>query len=113
MKWLVALLITIALSWAALAQDNPTGDPPVDSRLKLEFDHLSARASAGIDTVNSMQERARASGETLHPDLLVQRNLVQSSMDAAQEALRASDNARLRERLKRARVHIDRLYTMI
>jgi hypothetical protein len=81
--------------------------------MQAEFDELAARATAAIDTVNSMEDRARADGFSLHPDLIAQRSLVQSSMNSAEEALREKDFSRLRERLKRARGHIDRLYKML
>jgi hypothetical protein len=102
-------LLTVLLVWG-LCQ---AGGAQVEKGLKVDFENLAARAEAAIETVNAMEERARAAGEALHPALLEQRNLVRASMDAAEESLRASDNAGLRERLKRARAHIDKLYTMI
>lgn len=105
----IAILVTTALvSHAAIAAD---GD--IDRRLKLEFDQLAAKATAIIYTVNWMEERARGDGQSLHPDLIARRILVQSSMDDAERALRANDMAGLGEMLKRARGHIDRLYRML
>jgi hypothetical protein len=108
MNRLVVLLAMAALAGAAIAADRP-----VDRRLKREFDELSAKATAIIDTVNAMEERARADGQSLHPDLVARRALVQSSMDEAEKALRADDADALRERLKRARGHIEKLNKML
>jgi hypothetical protein len=99
-----ALLPAIAL--IAFAQD-------VDRDLKLEFDDLSAKASAIVETVNAMEQKAKDNGESLHPNILEQRALVQSSIARAEEALRAKDRPALRERLTRARGHIERLNKML
>jgi hypothetical protein len=104
MRILAALLPATAIM--AYAQD-------VDRKLQNEFDELAAKASAVIETVNAMEQRARDNGQSLHPDLIEQRALVQSSMDRAGEALRSKDMPALRERLTRARGHIERLNKML
>jgi hypothetical protein len=104
MKIQGALFPAIAL--VAYAQD-------VDRKLQNEFDDLSAKASALIETVNAMEQRAKDLGQSLHPDLIAQRTLVQSSIDRAGEALQAKDMPALRERLTRARGHIERLNKML
>jgi hypothetical protein len=108
MKRLGILLALAALSLAAIAAGRP-----VDRRLKVEFDELAAKAAAIIDSVNALEDRARADGQSLHPDLIARRALVRSSMDEADKALRANDADALRERLKRARGHIERLNRML
>jgi hypothetical protein len=108
MKRLAVLLAMAVVSLAAIAADRSA-----ERRLKIEFDELAAQATAAIDTVNAMEERARAAGQSLHSSLIARRALVQSSMDEAEKALRADDMGLLRERLKRARGHIDRLYRML
>ena len=95
-----------ALAILAGAQDT-------ERSLRLEFDNVSAKASAIIETVNAMEQRAKELGQSLHPGLIEQRALVQSSIDRAQEALDAKDMARLRERLTRARGLIERLNKML
>jgi hypothetical protein len=105
----IAILVAMAVfSCAAIAADRP-----VDRSLQLEFDELAAKATAAIDAVDAMEKRAQADGQSLHPNLIAQRALVQSSMDNAEKALRANDTDRLRERLKRARGNIDRLSKML
>ena len=52
-------------------------------------------------------------GQTLHSNLLTQRNLVQSAMNDAQDSLNNRKLDQLQERLKRARAHIERLYRML
>jgi tRNA U34 5-carboxymethylaminomethyl modifying GTPase MnmE/TrmE len=81
--------------------------------LKLEFDDLAAKAAALIQTVNEMEQHARENGQTLSPDLLEHRALVQSSIDRAAEALQTKDLRLLRERLNRARGQIERLRKMV
>jgi hypothetical protein len=95
-----------AIAIVAYAQD-------VDQALKLEFDDLAAQAGALVETVNAMEQRAKDMGESLHPDLVERRALVQTSIDVAAEALRAKNMPALRERLTRARGHIERLKKMI
>jgi len=104
--------VFVPIAMAALSCAANGADQPADHRLKLEFDELSAKATAGIGTVNFMERRANEDGLSLHPNLIAQRALVQSSMDDAQEALRANDMDALRTRLDRARGIIDRLYRM-
>jgi hypothetical protein len=99
-----ALLPAIAL--LAPAQE-------VDRDLRLALDDLSAKASALVETVNALEQKAKDNGQTLHPDLIEQRALVQSSIIRAEEALRDKDNTALRERLTRARGHIERLGKML
>lgn len=99
-----ALLPTIAL--VAFAEG-------VDRDLKLEFDDLSAKASAMIETVNTFEQQAKDKGETLHSDIAEQRALVQTSIARAEAALRDKNNTELRERLTRARGHIERLSKML
>jgi hypothetical protein len=108
MNRLGVVLAMAAFSLAAIAAGKA-----VDGRQKAEFDELVAKASAVIDTVNAMEDRARAAGQSLHPDLIARRALVQSSMDDAQKALDANDGDLLKERLKRARGHIERLNRML
>ena len=107
MKWLVALIVTLALALSANA-----GRQSGDEKLKIEFDELAAKATAGIETANGMEQRAKAGGLSLHPNLLTQRILVQTAMESAQESLRAGDMVMLQTRLKRARATIERLYKM-
>jgi hypothetical protein len=107
MKWLVAVMVMLVLAWCAVA-----GQPPGEEKLKLEFDELAAKATAGIETVNGMEQRAKAEGHTLHPNLIAQRILVQTAMESAQESLRAGDLTKLQSRLKSARASIERLYSM-
>ena len=92
---------------------SPPAETPAEHQLKLEFDELAAKATAAIEMVNGMEERARDAGSTLNPDLIAQRILIQSTMDEAQESLRAKDMDALRERLKRVRGHIEKLYRML
>jgi hypothetical protein len=108
MNRLAALVPIAAVSSCAMSAGTP-----VDRSLKIEFDELAAKATAVIDTVNALEERARADGQSLHPNIIARRALVQSSMDDAERALRANDMAGLGERLRRARGHIDRLYRML
>ncbi len=82
----------------------------VDRSLKIEFDELSAKAAAAVDTVNAMEQRAKDAGNSLTPDLLTLRALVRSAMDDAGKALRDGDANELRKCLDRARGLIDRLY---
>jgi hypothetical protein len=95
-------------SHAAIAAEGP-----VDRALKIEFDELAAKATAAIDTVLALEQRARDNGESLHPNLIAQRLLVQSTMDGAGEALRANDSKALRDHLARVRAQIERLYRML
>lgn len=104
--------VLVPAAIVALAGGASAADTSAEHKLKIEFDELAAKATAAIDTVNSMEERAKANGQSLHPALVAQRILVQSSMDDAEEALRAKDMEALRERLKRARAQIERLYNM-
>jgi hypothetical protein len=101
-----AALLLPAIALVAYAQD-------VDRKLQNEFDELAAKASAVVETVNAMERRARDNGQSLHPDLIEQRALVRSSIDRAEEALRGKDMPALRERLIRARGHIERLNKML
>jgi hypothetical protein len=103
----VVPVVMVAVASTAVAAETP------EHRLKVEFDELAAKATAAIETVNGMEQRAKANGQALHPDLIAQRILVQTAMDDAEEALRAKDLDALRERLKRARSHIERLYSML
>ncbi len=98
--------VMVAVACTAAAAETP------EHLLKIEFDELAAKATAAIETVNGMEQRAKANGQELHPGLIAQRILVQTAMDDAEEALRAKDFDELRERLKRARAHIERLYSM-
>ena len=84
-----------------------------EHRLKVELDELSAKGWAAIDTVNAMERKALDEGHALSAALATQRTLVQSSLEDAGEALRENKLASVRERLTRARAHIDRLYKMI
>jgi hypothetical protein len=95
-----------ALVMVAAAED-------IDRKLKLEFDELSARTTAAVETVNSMEIRAKESGYSLNPDILAQRELLVSTMESAGEALRAKDAELLRKRLDRARGLVDRLFKML
>jgi hypothetical protein len=104
MKFPGALLPAMAL--VAYAQN-------VDRNLQNEFDDVAAKASALIKTVNAMEQRASDNGQSLHPNLVEQRALVQSSIDRAEEALHAKDMTALRERLTRARGYIERLNKML
>jgi hypothetical protein len=106
-------LLAVPMLAVVLASTANATEKPTEHQLKIEFDELAAKASAAIDTVNGMEQRARDDGQTLHSSLLIQRNLVQSTMDEAQESLSAKKLDQLQERLKRARAHIDRLYRMI
>lgn len=105
--------LSVVLAMAAFSLALIAADKPVDHRQKVEFDELAAKASAVIDTVNAMEDRARADGQSLHPDVVARRALVQSSMEDAQKALDANDGDLLKERLKRARGHIERLNRML
>jgi hypothetical protein len=106
-RWAVPAAVVV-FSFAAVAADSST-----DRQLKVEFDELASKATAAIDTVNAMEQRARADGQTLSPSLTAQRVLIQSGMDQAEEALRARDMVQLRDRLKRVRGYIERLYQML
>lgn len=104
---LLPALALVALSWnVAFAQT-------VDHDLKLEFDDLSAKASAIVATVNDMEQKAKDNGQSLHPDILEQRALVQTSIARAEEALRDKNITQLRERLTRARGQLERLNKML
>jgi hypothetical protein len=105
-KWLAVPAAMVVVSGAAIAADTP------DRQLKAEFDELTAKATAAISTVNDMEKRARASGQSLHPSILAQRVLIQSGMDQAEEALRAKNMDDLEDLLKRVRGYIDKLYKM-
>ncbi|HKD04316.1 MAG TPA: hypothetical protein VKB79_00315 [Bryobacteraceae bacterium] len=99
-----ALIPAIAL--AATAQQ-------VDRKLQSEFDDLSAKAAAMIETVNAMEQRARDNGDLINPAILERRALLQSSIQRAEDALRDKDMGALREQLVRARGHLDKLSRMI
>ncbi|MFN7922337.1 MAG: hypothetical protein U0Q16_19700 [Bryobacteraceae bacterium] len=86
---------------------------PQPEALQLEFDELTAAATATLDTVAALERNARAQGHRLHPSLVAQRALVESFMDSAERALRQSEWAILRERLTRARAAIERLNRML
>jgi hypothetical protein len=105
--------LAVVLAMAVSCQSAIAAGGPVDRQFKIEFDELAARASAVIDTLQAMEARARAAGYSLHPNLVAQRVLVESSMDSAEKALCTNDIEQLGERLKRARALIDRLYRML
>ena len=106
MNWLAIPVVMAVASSAAVAADTP------DRQLRAEFDELTAKATAAISTVNDMEMRARANGQSLHPSILAQRVLIQTGMDQAQEALRAKNMDDLEDLLKRVRGYIDKLYKM-
>ena len=112
MNGLVVPAAIAVVACATVTADAPA-ETPAEHQLKLEFDELAAKATAAIEMVNGMEERARDAGSTLNPDLIAQRILIQSTMDEAQESLRAKDMDALRERLKRVRGHIEKLYRML
>lgn len=81
----------------------------VPQKLKIEYDELAAKAGAITETVNAMEDRAKAAGHSLNSNLIAQRTLVRSSMDDATDALKKDDAPRLKECLDRARAIIERL----
>jgi hypothetical protein len=105
--------IAVPAAIAVVACASVTAETPAEHKLKLEFDELAAKATAAVEMVNGMEERARDAGSMLNPDLIAQRILIQSTMDEAQESLRAKDMDALREQLKRVRGHIEKLYRML
>jgi hypothetical protein len=104
MRRSVALIPAIVL--AAAAQQ-------VDRKLQNEFDEVSSKAEAIIETVNAMEQRARDNGDLINPGILERRALLQSSIRRAEEALRSGDAQTLREQLVRARGHLEKLSHMI
>jgi hypothetical protein len=85
----------------------------VDRKLQNEFDELSSKAAAMIETVNAMEQRARDNGDLINPAILERRAILQNSIHRAEEAVRSGDSQALREQLARARGHLDKLSRMV
>ncbi len=85
----------------------------IDREPQNEFDELSSKAAAMVETVNALEQRARDNGDLINPGILERRALLQNSIHRAEEALRSGDAQGLREQLVRARGHLDKLSRMI
>jgi hypothetical protein len=98
---LASLLVPLLRLGPAMAQVAPppaappqTVSPQTAARLKEahhRFDMVATRAVANFRSANSIEERLRADGATLHPQLIALRLQIEAALDEAEAALARSD----------------------
>jgi hypothetical protein len=100
MNIIAAILLCVTLLPASTAKER---------RLLVEFDDVSARASALVETVDNMQADLRERGLTLNPEITAERNSLVAAVNSASSALDRRNWPELRKNLERARGWMDRL----
>jgi hypothetical protein len=100
MNFFTAILLCVTLLPVSTAKER---------RLLVEFDDVSARASALVEVVDNMQTDLREQGLTLHPEITTARNSLVAAINSASAALDRRDWKELSRSLDRARGWIDRL----
>lgn len=76
--------------------------------LRLRFGYVSTRAVANFRSADSIEERLRAEGSTLHPQLIALRLRIEAALDEAQAALDRNDRAGANKAITRAGALLDR-----
>lgn len=100
MRVLTVILLCATLLSASSAKER---------RLQVEYDNVTARASAMLDLVDHVEADLRQRGLTLNPEIATSRNGLTAAMNSASAALERKDWTELRKSLNRAQGWIDRL----
>ena len=80
---------------------------------KLRFGHVATKAVANFRSADSIEERLRADGMTLHPQLVALRLRIESALDEIEEAIGKGELAAANETLVRASALVDRFARQI
>jgi hypothetical protein len=110
----VALLASLLILGPAMAQDPappPPTNPKTVARLKdarHRFDLVATRAVANFRSADSIAERLKAEGATLHPQLITLRLQIEAALDETQAALDKGDVDTAKKATDRAEGLLDR-----
>ncbi len=110
----VALLAALLVVGPAMAQDAPpapAANPKTAARLKdarHRFDLVATRAVANFRSADSIAERLKADGATLHPQLIALRLQIEAALDETQVALDKGDVDAAKKATDRAEGLVDR-----
>jgi ElaB/YqjD/DUF883 family membrane-anchored ribosome-binding protein len=99
---LVVFLTALLLS-PALAEDSAAL-----KAAKLHFGQVATRASANFRSADSIEERLKAQGSTLHPSLVTLRLRIETALDKAEAALGKNDVKTAVDQTKQAEGLLDK-----
>jgi hypothetical protein len=101
-RWEI-LLASILLANPAMAQS-----PSAMRAARLRFGQAATRAMANFRSADSIEDRLRAQGSTLHPQLIGLRLRIEAALNDTEAALGNSDLEAAGESMKRAEALLDR-----
>lgn len=111
---LLALLVlgpALAQNPAPPAAPPQAANPQAAARLKdarHRFDMVATRAVANFRSADSIEDRLRADGATLHPQLIALRLQIERALDEAEAALNKGDVDTAKEATDRAEGLLER-----
>ena len=103
MKLLVVLLSALCLMGPAIADDSAAL-----KAARNRFGLVATRAVANFRSADSVEERLKAQGSSLHPSLIAMRLRIESALDKAEAALGKSDVKTAVEQIKLAEGLLDK-----
>ncbi len=103
MKLLEALIAAVLLVSPAAAEDTAAM-----KAARQRFGLVSTRAVANFRSADSIEERLKAQGGTLHPSLVSLRLRIEAALDKAEAALGKSDVKTAVEQTKQAEGLLDK-----
>ena len=102
------LLVLTTFLVSATAQDQARTQPDKTKEVRHRLGLVATRAIANFRSADSIEERLRAEGMSLHPDLVGLRLNIESELDRADAAIEHNDLSGAAKALDRAQAHLDR-----
>jgi hypothetical protein len=90
-----------------LAQESSKARP-TQKDTRRRFGQIATRAAANFHAADSIEQRLRAEGASLHPQLISLRLRIQSSLEESRAAMDSGDFDSANEALDRAQGFLDR-----
>lgn len=103
MRLLRLIAVSLLLLTASIAEDNAAL-----KAAKLHFGQVATRATANFKSADSIQERLRAQGSTLHPSVIALRLRIETALDKAEASLGKNDVKTAVEQTKQAEGLLDK-----